>query len=323
MSWSQLAAPNLGITYTGGWCLKAVEDAFNTEHLYPSAMDSWNAGNGNHPGEQPPAGVAVPVYFTLGSTPAGHIAISLPDGRVASSTQEGTHQGLYIHPTLQDLINIYTQYDQGCTYLGWSERLANTQIVADQGAANDMDTHQIAKDLYLVLTGSVPGDDIINQKADFMTATGNCQQVAKDILQAGIDGNEIANVWALTNYDEARGGDNPAQFAQDRWFGHDSFSSVIKRDMPGYIQAAKNGETAQASVTSLQGQLERADNTITDLQNELKQAQDQLHTAPQPSAPAPTIDCSAQAQAAAQAALQGVKSNPWPYVWQWFKGGGK
>lgn len=72
MSWKQLKTPNLGITYKGGWCLKAVQDAFDTPHVYPSAMDEWNGSKGTHPGELPPTGVSVPVYLTLGDEPAGH-----------------------------------------------------------------------------------------------------------------------------------------------------------------------------------------------------------------------------------------------------------
>ena len=82
MNYQQLRSPNLDITYTGGYCLKAVQDAFGTPHRYPSAMDDWNANEGNHPGELPPAGHFVPVYFSLGNEPAGHIATLLNIGRM-------------------------------------------------------------------------------------------------------------------------------------------------------------------------------------------------------------------------------------------------
>ena len=129
--WNQLRDAIWRVAYVGGWCLKYVQDAFGTDHPYPSAMAAWNAnyGNGNHPNELPPVGKTVAVYFSLGNVPEGHAAISLDDGSVASSTQAGTHPSGYLHPNLQNLIDVYGKYNGGCTYLGWSEYVGTVHVL--------------------------------------------------------------------------------------------------------------------------------------------------------------------------------------------------
>ncbi len=132
--WKQIIDANWRVPYVGGWCLKYVQDAFGTDHPYPNPMDAWNAnyGNGNHPNEQPPVGKTVPVYFALGNVPEGHVAISLDDGTVASSTQAGSHAEGYLHPSLQNLIDVYGQYNGGCTYIGWSEYVGTERVLGPE-----------------------------------------------------------------------------------------------------------------------------------------------------------------------------------------------
>jgi len=139
--WNQAQDANWRVPYIGGWCEGYVEMAWgiatmNDAHTetygkYGSAIEKWNAnpGNGNHPGELPPVGKTVAVYFSLGNVWQGHTAISLDDGSVASSTQAGFHTQGFIHPNLQNLINIYGQYNGGCTYLGWSEYVGTTHVL--------------------------------------------------------------------------------------------------------------------------------------------------------------------------------------------------
>jgi hypothetical protein len=131
MSYTQTRDANWQVPYVGGWCLKYVQDAFGTDHPYPTAIAAWNAnyGGGNHPGELPPAGKTVAVYFSLGNVPAGHVAISLDDGSVASSTQPGSHSQGFIHPNLQNLIDVYGKYNGRCSYLGWSEYVGTVRVV--------------------------------------------------------------------------------------------------------------------------------------------------------------------------------------------------
>ena len=146
MPYRQVIDANWRIPYVGGWCEGYVAGAFGQATLptidnqttsaigaggYASAIDKWNAdpGNGNHPGELPPVGKTVPVYFSLGDVWQGHTAISLDDGMVASSTQGGFHTQGYIHQNLDNLIWVYGQYNGGCNYLGWSEFVGNVRVV--------------------------------------------------------------------------------------------------------------------------------------------------------------------------------------------------
>ena len=164
--WIQNRDANWRVTYTGGWCLAYVEDAFGTAHLYPNATNSWENAKGKHY-DLPPAGITVPVYFSLGNVPEGHIAISLDDLMVASSTQSGTHPQGYIHKNIQDMINLYGKYNGGCTYLGWSEELAGTTIVSYEPEVSYED--ETKTELFDFETNKIPdpnkyiGDDIVVQ----------------------------------------------------------------------------------------------------------------------------------------------------------------
>lgn len=127
--WIQDRDANWRIPYTGGWCLKYVADAFGgTAEFSTNAMDAWNRTQFKHY-DLPPAGITVPVWFSLGNVWQGHVAVRLDDLMVASSTQGGDHSQGYIHSNIQDMINLYGQYNGGCTYLGWSEDLLGTRIV--------------------------------------------------------------------------------------------------------------------------------------------------------------------------------------------------
>ena len=141
----QVFTLNPYIPYVGGLCEGYVEGTadqatlpylnkqgkYTTDGVYSSAIAAWNNSKGNHPNEQPPKGVMVAVYFTLKNNLNGHTAISLGDGQVASSTQAGYHSGPFIHKSLQDLIDVYTKAQGGCTYLGWKEYIGNQQIVKE------------------------------------------------------------------------------------------------------------------------------------------------------------------------------------------------
>jgi hypothetical protein len=258
--------------------------------------------------------VYVPIYFTIGSTPLGHIAISMPDGRVASSTQEGTHQGLYIHPNLNDLIDMYAKYDQGCTYLGWSEGLANTSIVAEQGAAQDMDPIEIVRGIRRITApDNVVSEAVIKADADRITNEGSIDGVLIDNLNSVPWRNVAgANLWAIEAY--ARGRDdiaNPSQYAQDRFNGGDTFPDLMNRDMPGYVGATLQVATDKQILKSYE-------DANAGLTQQLKDAQNALHEAQQPQ-PAPiATDCQQQADEAVNNALERYTQNPWPLVAQWF-----
>ena len=138
MNYTQVTLPNYDIPYTGGLCEKYVENTVGLNGVYPSATAAWNADNVNYY-DLPPKGLRVPVYFSLGTNPNGHVAIQLEDGRVASSTQAGYHKTAYIHPNLQDLINVYAKHNGGCTYLGFSGYIGKVEVIRE---GDDMDKIQ-------------------------------------------------------------------------------------------------------------------------------------------------------------------------------------
>lgn len=158
MTWNQLKDADMTVGYEGGWCLKYVQDAFHTDHPYPTAVGAWNAnyGGGNHPGEVPPLGITVAVYFTLGNVPAGHVAIRLSDGWVASSSLAGVHAVPFYYKSLDDLMADYGKYNGGCTYLGWSEFVGTVRVVQLQ---SDNATDDQIDRAYLDILGRSVYDD--------------------------------------------------------------------------------------------------------------------------------------------------------------------
>lgn len=148
MGWIQKRDANWRVPYTGGWCLKYVQDAFGTDHPYPHATAAWNANYGgkNHT-DLPPKGKTVAVYFSLGNEPMGHVAIHLDDGMVASSTQGGTHPQGYLHPNMQHMINLYGQYNGGCKYLGWSEYCGSVKTLIWEETHQESSTTPILHDV--------------------------------------------------------------------------------------------------------------------------------------------------------------------------------
>lgn len=174
MTATQLRSPDLGISYTGGLCLQAVREAFSVPAKYVRAIDDWNSGD-RQTGTIP-NGVAVPVYFSLGLEPAGHVAIRLPDGRIASSTQNGTHKGLYIHPDIKDLIAVYAKYNKSCTYLGWSTKVNDVPVVQLNQGVPIMSFRNYVLICYALFQPEVrfadtaTSDKIINGHADYLAS---------------------------------------------------------------------------------------------------------------------------------------------------------
>lgn len=130
--WVQVKDANWRIQYRGGWCLQYVRQAFGIKAVHPDATSAWKAKDFPQHKGQPPKGITVPVFFSLGSTKQGHIAIRLDDLMVASSTQSGTHPKGYLHSNINHLINLYAKYNKGCTYLGWKEGVNGVRVVKYQ-----------------------------------------------------------------------------------------------------------------------------------------------------------------------------------------------
>ena len=180
---------NWKVPYEGGWCLAYVQNAFDTAHWYPSAIDQWYGAAKKHT-ELPPLGITVPVYFTLGNEPAGHVAIRLDDGMVASSTQGGVHSQGYIHKNIQDMIDMYAKYNGGCTYLGWSEDLADKTLVHYQPEVTTKETTEEE----IIPFKSILGVDDTLPKGENYTKKGELGKIIRIFTVTYSDGVEANKV---------------------------------------------------------------------------------------------------------------------------------
>jgi hypothetical protein len=157
--WNQIINPRIsGFRVKGGWCLDAVQNSFNTDHVYQSATAAWD-GVGEKKTGLPPKGISVPVYFSLGSEPAGHVAVMFADGRVGSSTRSGEYQSLYMHPNLDDLIKVYQSAGWNIQYLGWKEYVGTRKVVEYKGNSVKREDAVKLKNVMRVLNSEAKGWD--------------------------------------------------------------------------------------------------------------------------------------------------------------------
>lgn len=235
---TQLRNPNLNITYVGGFCLAAVRDAFGIDSKYTTAMEDWQSGNQHK--EAPPTGFAVPIYLSLGKEPAGHIAISLPDGRVASSTQAGTHQGLYIHPNLDDLVRVYAGANGGASYLGWSEEVNDVNVIEGGSSMNTRDF------VWLVYQTFFPGvtltEEQITDHAAYLDSNGTDEKKQWLLQKPEEGGLFLTHFHTLEFYDRARGGYDPINFASYCQANGKNVQSVFNEEMPKYQAALDSSD---------------------------------------------------------------------------------
>ncbi|MFP5023527.1 NlpC/P60 family protein [Pseudonocardia phyllosphaerae] len=82
ISWFQ---QRMGSTVYEGLCEKAVENAYGVSGKYPTARANWNSRDRRTPYSAAPRGAL--VFYNTSS--AGHVAISLGDGRVISTSAGG------------------------------------------------------------------------------------------------------------------------------------------------------------------------------------------------------------------------------------------
>lgn len=89
---------NIGSTQYENWCERAVENAFGTQGHYASAIQDWESQQQHRDWQNAPRGAM--VFYDTSSD--GHVALSLGDGRVVSSSAH--HQvgivpvGYFQHP---------------------------------------------------------------------------------------------------------------------------------------------------------------------------------------------------------------------------------
>lgn len=126
MSDIQLKAPNLNIIGQSGWCLQYVTEIFGAmghgANSNTTAISEWNSAAYKHPGVNPPADVAVPVWFSYNG-PSGHVAVSVPGKGVYSTSAVGDK----VFSSVEALVN---WMGEGFKYLGYSEDI-NTVRVAE------------------------------------------------------------------------------------------------------------------------------------------------------------------------------------------------
>lgn len=131
---TQLITPDPNIACTPGMCLQYVREAFSLPAHYASATEAWDNSSSQHRDQNFPAGVWLPVWFSLEAIPAGHVALRAPDGSVYSSSDNS--RAPHHHPTLDDLLNYYAYYNLPLTYLGWTEDVAGTPVVSVDSSIN-------------------------------------------------------------------------------------------------------------------------------------------------------------------------------------------
>lgn len=261
MSYKQLHDADMRIGYEGGWCLKYVQDAFKTDHPYPTARAAWDAnyGGGNHAGE-PPLGITVPIYLTINGVPAGHVAIRLDDGYVASSTLPGVHGGPYYHKNIQDLIDTYARVYGGMSLLGWSEYVGTVRVV-EWVADKVLATADQIKQAYIDILGR-PFDDgglahylndvrmtIEEVRADMMASPERAERLKREA-----DAAAAAAAKAQAEADAAR---EAAEEAARLKAEQEAEAARIAAEQAAKQQAiddalAKQKETDQAAVNDIQ-----------------------------------------------------------------------
>lgn len=150
--YDQLVFPNLKTLGKIGWCLKFVEDAYNSPHLYATATDAWNSTEVRHTDRNFPA-VAVPVWFSYyeNGLNFGHVAIYVPNQGVLSSPYARDNTQVWFKDVDECARVLH------CSYLGWSEDIANLKVVEKEDVyrMNDED----AKDLWRGLLHREPEND--------------------------------------------------------------------------------------------------------------------------------------------------------------------
>ena len=80
---------HIGTTRYEGYCERAVENAFGTQGHYGSAIQDWRSQDQHSDWRHAPRGAM--VFYDTSSN--GHVALSLGDGRVVSSSDHG-HVGI-------------------------------------------------------------------------------------------------------------------------------------------------------------------------------------------------------------------------------------
>ncbi|MCG7592729.1 Ig-like domain-containing protein [Mycobacterium sp. PSTR-4-N] len=133
-SWRQVTTPNFAVGATRGWCLKFVDDTVNAPARSATAQLAYErqVSFGNITTGEPPVGVWVPLFFSIGSgqyAGQGHVAwaYNYGGGRMAirdSETQSGARA---VYTNIGQVASWFGS--QNVKYLGWSTWVDGRQIV--------------------------------------------------------------------------------------------------------------------------------------------------------------------------------------------------
>jgi len=279
-------------------------DAKDKYAIAPLAYWGKIANDPHNPNLMPERGdVIVWPAMTKIDNPAGHIAVVLS----ATTTNVTVIEQDGFDNTRPAAIKTHPYLLQGVLPIGWL-RPRPEKMIADQGAASDMEPHQIVKDLYQAFTGQIPSDDILNQKADYIAGNNSVQQVAKDVASAG--GWKADPDWnhaALVSYRDtfAIPGENVDQWASERQQGGETFDSQVHQELPPILVQSNKAASLQTQLSAAQAQIDdltRQNKSLTSqnniAQDTIKHLSDKLDAAQQaqpavqpvdahPDAPAP------------------------------------
>lgn len=144
-----------------GYCLAHVQDSYGALAVDPSAITAWRLSPTKHTGV--PTVPGLPIYFSGGSTPYGHIALwAGPDTMYTTDSGVG-------HPHYDSISKWIKQY--GYTYLGYTLDIERQTIpgIVDLGdtimAISDADARKIAEAVwqYAWKPGPPDGGNMYNE----------------------------------------------------------------------------------------------------------------------------------------------------------------
>mgnify|MGYP000521842670 CR=1 FL=1 len=137
----QLKQPNPRIACTPGMCLVYAREVFGIPAKYPTALENWKSSTRKHTGQGFPAGVWVPVWFTISDNPAGHVAVRQPDGSIWSASDPNSAMPVH-HDSLAD---IERYYGGKLTYIGWTEDIEDVEVVRSKNSKRNPSSTRVSK----------------------------------------------------------------------------------------------------------------------------------------------------------------------------------
>ena len=146
---TQIITPNPNVSCTPGECLVYVQDTFGVGPKYLTAISAWQASTHQHPDQNFPDNIWLPVWFTVSDNPDGHVALRQPDGSIWSASSPTDTTPVH-HASLAD---IESYYNGTLTYLGWTEDVEDTLVMDDTGSALQ-DSNMAATDAVVVSSWS-------------------------------------------------------------------------------------------------------------------------------------------------------------------------